>query len=346
MTLSQDSPSIHSPAAKATKSLLMDAGQSWFSTLGRQTQTIRLPGTDCVIKPLVPLSTLTSFKVGGPAELYVAPRQIEELQASLDWANARGLPITLLGAGSNLLISDRGLPGLVICTRHLRYTHFDETTGRVVAAAGEPLARLAWRAAERGWRGLEWAVGIPGTVGGAVVMNAGAHNACTADVLVDTQVLSIDGNSETFKADKLAFGYRTSALQLPYPSAAETLRLVAQASLQLQPSGNPEQVMAATMDHWNQRRTTQPYDLPSCGSVFRNPTPYKAGWLIEQAGLKGYQIGGAQIAQRHANFILNCGGATASDIFQLIRHIQKKVEQHWALELEPEVKMLGEFQLA
>lgn len=346
MTLSQDSPSIHSPAAKATKSLLVDPEPSWFTPLGRQFQSIRLPGTDCMIKPQVPLSTLTSFKVGGPAELYVAPRRIEDLQASLDWANTRGLPITLLGAGSNLLISDRGLPGLVICTRHLRYTHFDEANGRIIAAAGEPIARLAWRAAERGWRGLEWAVGIPGTVGGAVVMNAGAHSACTADVLVDAEVLSVDGDFEILTPEKLAFGYRTSALQLHHPANAQVLKLIAQATLQLQPGSNPEQVMADTMTHMTQRRTTQPYNLPSCGSVFRNPTPYKAGWLIEQTGLKGYQIGGAQIAHRHANFILNCGGASASDIFQLIRHIQQKVEQHWSLQLEPEVKMLGEFQPA
>lgn len=345
MTLSQDSPSILPIAAKAAKSFAIDVGQSWFTPLGRQSQPIRLPGTDCTIKPLVPLSTLTSFKVGGPAELYVAPRRIEDLQASLDWANTRSVPITLLGAGSNLLISDRGLPGLVICTRHLRHTHFDEAAGQIVAAAGEPIARLAWRVAERGWRGLEWAVGIPGTVGGAVVMNAGAHNACAADVLVDTQVLSIDGSAEILTPTKLAFGYRTSALQLHNPALAQ-LRLVTQATWQLQPGHHPEQVMAETMAHMTQRRTTQPYNLPSCGSVFRNPTPYTAGWLIEQAGLKGYQIGGAQIAQRHANFILNCGGASAADIFQLIRHIQYKVEQNWSLWLEPEVKMMGEFQMA
>ncbi len=346
MALSQDSPSIHSSAAKVTKSLMVDAGHSWFAPLGRQLQAIRLPGTDCLIKPQVPLSTLTSFKVGGPAELYVAPRCTEDLQASLDWANSRGLPITLLGAGSNLLISDRGLPGLVIGTRRLRYAYFDEASGQVIAAAGEPIARLAWRAAERGWRGLEWAVGIPGTVGGAIVMNAGAHQSCAADILVDTEVLSIDGTSTILTPNQLAFGYRTSALQLQYPSKAQVMKLVAQATLQLQPGHSPEQVMTETVAHMTQRRTTQPYHLPSCGSVFRNPTPYKAGWLIEQTGLKGYQIGGAQIAQRHANFILNCGGASASDIFQLIHHIQQKVEQHWSLQLEPEVKMLGEFQLA
>ncbi|NJO80978.1 MAG: UDP-N-acetylmuramate dehydrogenase [Cyanobacteria bacterium RM1_2_2] len=345
MTLSQDPPSILPIAAKAAKSFAVDVGQSWFAPLGRQSQPIRLPGTDCTIKPLVPLASLTSFKVGGPAELYVAPRKIEDLQASLDWANSRGVPITLLGAGSNLLISDRGLPGLVICTRHLRHTQFEEASGRVVAAAGEPIARLAWRVAERGWRGLEWAVGIPGTVGGAIVMNAGAHNSCMAEALLKTDVLSINGNTEILTAEDLDFGYRTSSLQLHRPSLAQ-LRLVTQATLQLQPGHAPEQVVADTMAHMNQRRTTQPYNLPSCGSVFRNPTPYKAGWLIEQAGLKGYQIGGAQIAQRHANFILNCGGASATDIFQLIRHIQYKVEQNWSLWLEPEVKMLGEFQIA
>lgn len=344
MTLSQDSPSIHPPAAKPAKTLLMEA-TPWFNPLGRAPQPIRLPGTDCLIKPQVPLSTLTSFKVGGPAELYVAPRRVEDLQASLDWAKGR-VPITLLGAGSNLLISDQGLPGLVICTRHLRHTEFDESRGRVVAAAGEPLARLAWRIAERGWRGFEWAVGIPGTLGGAVVMNAGAHSACTADVLIETEVLTADGHAELLLPSQLAFGYRTSALQIHAPSASQVLRLVSQATLQLQPGHSPEQVMADTMNHMTQRRTTQPYNLPSCGSVFRNPTPYKAGWLIEQAGLKGHQIGGAQIAQRHANFILNCGGATAGDIFQLIRHIQTQVERQWSLWLEPEVKMLGEFQAA
>lgn len=346
MTLSQDPPSVFSPAAKATKSFLLEAGQSWFTPVGRPSSPIRLPGTDCTIKPLVSLSTLTSFKVGGPAELYVAPRRLDDLQASLNWAHARGLPITLLGAGSNLLISDQGLPGLVICTRYLRQTQFNDASGQVIAAAGEPIARLAWRVAERGWSGLEWAVGIPGTVGGAVVMNAGAHNACAADVLVNTQILAIDGREETLIPEQMEFGYRTSALQLHSPSKAQGLRLVTQATWQLQPGHDPEQVMAETMTHMTQRRTTQPYNLPSCGSVFRNPTPYKAGWLIEQEGLKGYQIGGAQIAQRHANFILNCGGASATDIFQLIRHIQQKVEKNWSLLLEPEVKMLGDFQFA
>jgi UDP-N-acetylmuramate dehydrogenase len=296
-----------------------------------------LPGTECLIKSQVSLASFTSFRVGGPAEWYVAPRRLEELQASFEWAQSEELPVTLLGAGSNLLVSDRGLPGLVICTRHLRSTHFDLETGQVTAAAGEPLVRLAWRAAELGWQGLEWAVGIPGTVGGAVVMNAGAHTSCAADILVNTHVLSPKGTLEVLTPQDLGYSYRTSNLQ-------GDKRLVTQATFQLQPGADPAQVMATTAQMLKQRHTNQPYNKPSCGSVFRNPKPHAAGWLIEQTGLKGHRIGNAAVAQRHANFILNCGGATASDIFQLIRYVQHQVEQNWSLRLEPEVRILGEFQ--
>lgn len=341
MTLSYDPPSICTPSSliatpKPDKDDTFKPGlpNPAFQNPKKQHS---LPGTDCLIKPQVSLASLTSFRVGGPAEWYMAPRYPEDLQAGFEWADSEGLPITLLGAGSNLLVSDRGLPGLVICTRHLRHSHFDVETGQITAGAGEPLVRLAWQAAERGWEGLEWAVGIPGTLGGAVVMNAGAHDSCTADLLVNTHVLSPQGEIEILKPADLAYRYRTSALQ-------GNNRLVTQATLQLQPGADPKQVMAATTAHLNQRRATQPYHLPSCGSVFRNPGPHTAGWLIEQTGLKGHQIGGAQVAQRHANFILNCGGATANDILQLIRYVQQQVEQHWSFCLEPEVKILGEFQ--
>ncbi|MEQ8755084.1 MAG: UDP-N-acetylmuramate dehydrogenase [Coleofasciculus sp. G1-WW12-02] len=296
-----------------------------------------LPGTDCLVRSQVPLARLTSFRVGGPAEWYVAPRRVDDLFASFEWAESQGLPLTLLGAGSNLLVSDCGLSGLVVCTRHLRFTHFDPNTGRVTAEAGEPIARLAWQAANRGWQGLEWAVGIPGTVGGAVVMNAGAHQTCAADLLVSVETVSPTGIVERLTPQELGFRYRTSILQ-------GGNRFVTQATFQLQPGADPKQVRATTTHHLKQRRDAQPYHLPSCGSVFRNPEPHAAGWLIEQLGLKGYQIGGAQVAERHANFILNCGGAKASDIFQLIRYVQHQVEQHWSLSLEPEVKILGRFQ--
>jgi UDP-N-acetylmuramate dehydrogenase len=297
---------------------------------------ISLRGTDCKINSQVSLAGLTSFRVGGPAEWYVAPRSMADLQASFAWAEVEGMPVTLLGAGSNLLVSDRGLPGLVVGTRYLKQVSFDEKTGQLTAGAGESIPRLAWLAAKRGWRGLEWAVGIPGTVGGAVVMNAGAHRGCTADLLINARVLSPGGKVELLSPQDLGYRYRTSVLQ-------GGDRLVTEATFQLQPGFDRAQVMAETNAHFSQRRTTQPYHLPSCGSVFRNPTPKAAGWLIEQAGLKGYQIGGAQVAQRHANFILNCGSATANDIFHLIRHVQEQVHQRWSLLLEPEVRIMGEF---
>ncbi len=305
-------------------------------TNGETAPSCPLVGTDCLIQSKVSLASFTSYRVGGPAEWYVAPKNHEEIRASLEWATEQGVSSTLLGGGSNLLISDQGLSGLVISTRALRYTHFDIATGRLTAAAGESLPRLAWKAARLGWQGLEWAVGIPGTVGGAVVMNAGAHGRCTADILVQAEILSRSGQWSVLTAKDLEYRYRTSNLQ-------GSDRVVLQASFQLKPGADPTQVLADTAEQLQCRRNSQPYHLPSCGSVFRNPGP-AAGWLIEQAGLKGYQIGGAQVAERHANFIVNCGGATATDIFQLIRHVQEIVEQRWSYLLEPEVRIVGEFQ--
>ena len=178
-------------------------------------------------------------------------------------------------------------------------------------------------------------------------MNAGAHTSCMADVLLNAHVLTVNGELEVLTAQDLGYAYRTSNLQgntsLTLPSQ---IRMVTQATLQLHPHHSPAEVKAITRQHLTKRHSSQPYDMPSCGSVFRNPTPYKAGWLIEQSGLKGFQIGGAQVAQRHANFILNCGSATATDIFQLIHYVQERVNQQWSLPLEPEVKILGDFQAA
>jgi UDP-N-acetylmuramate dehydrogenase len=179
-------------------------------------------------------------------------------------------------------------------------------------------------------------VGIPGTVGGGVVMNAGAHSSCMADILVSATVLSADGTLTELKPEDLAYSYRTSNLQ-------GGDRLVVRATMQLQPGYSKTEMIELSNHNWTQRKTTQPYHLPSCGSVFRNPQPHAAARLIEQIGLKGYKIGDAQIAHRHANFILNCGAATAKDIFELIRYAQEKVEYHWSVSLEPEVKLIGEF---
>ncbi len=295
-----------------------------------------LLGTNCTLRTQTSLSAFTSYRVGGEAEWYVSPRDLESLQASIDYAQENDLRITVLGAGSNLLVSDRGIPGLVIATRHLRSKHFNPATGQLTVSAGEAIPALAWDAAALGWEGLEWAVGIPGTVGGAVVMNAGAHNSCVANMLVSAQVLSPDGTLATLTPEELGYTYRSSLLQ-------GGKQIVTQATFQRQPGADPLAVTARTKEHKKHRLSTQPYSYPSCGSVFRNPKSYTAGWLIEQTGLKGYQLGGAQVAQLHANFIVNRGGAKANDIFSLIRHIQHEVQERWSIWLEPEVKMLGEF---
>ncbi|WP_035985039.1 UDP-N-acetylmuramate dehydrogenase [Leptolyngbya sp. KIOST-1] len=298
-------------------------------------QTLGVAPNLACLKPQVPLQPLTTFRVGGPAEWLAMPRHRGECHQVLDWAIAAGIPITPLGAGSNLLISDRGIAGLVLCTRRWRSTRFDGA-GCVTVAAGEPLPTLAWKAAKRGLRGLEWAVGIPGTVGGAVVMNAGAHGGCTADVLRSATVLDPVGGLRSLTPADLDFQYRTSNLQ-------GGQQVVLEATFQLEPGHDPAAVVADTLAGLNQRRATQPYDLPNCGSVFRNPYPHTAGSLIEQSGLKGYRIGNAQVSERHANFIVNLGGATAVDIRQLIRHIQAEVVDRWAVQLSPEVKFVGEF---
>lgn len=301
-----------------------------------QSSSIVIAGSGCEIHSHVSLAEMTTFRVGGAAEWFIAPKSLEELQASYAWAHEQQLPVTFLGAGSNLLISDQGLPGLVIATRHLRQRSFADASCQITAYAGEPLPKLAWQAAKRGWSGLEWAVGIPGTVGGALVMNAGAHGGCTADILAEAHILHTDGSIKILTAEDMAFKYRSSILQ-------QHSQPVVQAVFQLHVDKSVEEVKVTTQSHLDHRLSTQPYDWPSCGSVFRNPLPRTAGWLIEQSGLKGYTLGGAQVAQKHANFILNAGNATATDIFNLIRHVQQKVEEHWSLLLKPEVKMLGEF---
>jgi UDP-N-acetylmuramate dehydrogenase len=184
---------------------------------------------------------------------------------------------------------------------------------------------------------MEWAVGIPGTVGGAVFMNAGAHGGCTADSLVEAQGITPKGELTKLTPKSLQFAYRTSSLQTQ-------TRLITEASFQLHPGDDPEAVMADTQAALQHRRSTQPYHLPSCGSVFRNPDPHKAGWLIEQSGLKAFQIGQAQVSPMHANFIVNVGGAKAQDVLTLIRTVQDRVEAQWQIRLHPEVRLLGSFE--
>ncbi len=293
---------------------------------------------NCPIKSAVPLKGLTTWKVGGAAEWYLEPHTLEEMQLGLAWARQHRLPVTCIGAGSNLLISDRGLAGLVICTRHFRHTstQFDPDTQSITVDAGKMVASIAWQAARRGWGGMEWAAGIPGTVGGAVVMNAGAHGHSTEEILVTTEVLNVDGSIETLTNQDLDYSYRHSNLQ-------GSSRLVLSATFQLQATSDAEAVKARTFRDLEKRHSSQPYDRPSCGSVFRNPTPQHAAVLIESLGLKGYRIGDAEVSTLHANFIINRQDATASEIRALIYYVQNQVKQHYSIELETEVKMLGKF---
>lgn len=292
--------------------------------------------TQISIRSNVPLAGLTSMRVGGAAEYFISPRTSTELAESLTWASDRHLPITIIGAGSNLLISDQGLSGLVICTRHLRGIEFDEQAGQVTAASGEPVARLAMQAASHGLSGLEWAVGIPGTVGGLVVMNAGAQGGCAADCVLSVQTVTLTGETKLIYPQDLDFSYRTSALQA-------SSQLVTEATFKLQIGGDPEAIAADTEAKLKVRHTTQPYHLPNCGSVFRNPLPQFAARLIQDAGLKGYQIGNAQVSELHANFIVNLGSAKANDIFSLIEHIKTVISDRYGVVLETEVKMIGHF---
>jgi UDP-N-acetylmuramate dehydrogenase len=245
----------------------------------------------------------------------------------------------VIGAGSNLLISDQGLPGLTLCNRRLQGLVLEASSGLIEAEAGEPIPTLARRAARAGLSGLEWSVGIPGTVGGAAVMNAGAQGGCTAEVLRSVTVVDPQRPEAPFEltADQLDFAYRHSRLQL------EPLVVLA-ARFQLQPGQDPAAVSQRTSANLHSRTSTQPYQQPSCGSVFRNPEPQKAGQLIEALGLKGLQVGGAEVSPIHANFIVNTGGATAADIDQLIAEVQQRVRAAHGIALHPEVKRLGPFE--
>jgi UDP-N-acetylmuramate dehydrogenase len=288
------------------------------------------------IRSGVILRDYTTWRVGGPAEWFAEPGTEDELIALASWAVAEGLPFRCIGAGSNLLIADTGLTGVTLCNRRLQGSVVDPTEGWVEAEAGEPIPTLARRVAKAGLSGLEWSVGIPGTVGGAVVMNAGAQGGCTADWLHSARVIDPARPAEPFTllASDLDFAYRHSRLQ-------EEPLLVLAARFRLNAGQDPAVVSARTSANLQSRTSSQPYQQPSCGSVFRNPEPEKAGRLIEGLGLKGLRVGEAQVSTLHANFIVNLGGALASDIDRLIARVREQVLEAHHIALQPEVKRLG-----
>ena len=292
-----------------------------------------------VLQQQVSLANYTTWRVGGPAQWLAEPNDVEQCLALLQWAQTEGFTTRVIGAGSNLLIADAGLPGLTLCLRRLQGSQLDAESGQVKALAGEPLPTLARRAARLGLHGLEWAVGIPGTVGGAAAMNAGAQGGSTADSLtyvevIDRSLTDAVKTTTMLSNAELDYDYRHSLLQ-------SSEHLVIAAQFQLEPGHDAKELMRKTSGNLSHRTTTQPYQWPSCGSVFRNPEPEKAGQIIEGLGLKGKRIGGAEVSPVHANFIVNVGGATADDIRTLIDFVQNEVERIHGISLHPEVKRLG-----
>ncbi len=290
-----------------------------------------------------PLARHTTFRIGGPAELFVTASDSQRLLALARLASERNWPVTVLGGGSNVLISDEGIRGLVIASaaRGVRKLTGDGLPG-LVADAGVPLAGLARWAIRQGWSGLEWAVSIPGTVGGAVIGNAGAHGGQVSDVLDWLEVGWPDGRRERWAAADLRLGYRTSSLkerlgtQQPGP-------IVLAAAFRLA-HGDAKALRLRADACLAQRRATQPVE-PSAGSVFRNPPGDHAGRLIEACGLKGTRQGGARVSEKHANFIINTGTASAGDVAALVETICDRVRGKFALELQPEILFLGQWTL-
>ncbi len=278
-----------------------------------------------------PMANHTTFRLGGPADVLALPVTPEEALMALATAREMGADCLVLGNGSNMIVRDGGIRGLVLSTEAMGTVTVEDHT--VTAQAGASLARLANAALAAGLTGLEFASGIPGTVGGATAMNAGAYGCDMAGVLAEARVW-LDGRDVWLSADEMEYGYRKSAV-------LKRGALVLEARYRLSP-GDPERIRARMLELNACRREKQPLALPSAGSVFKRPEGHFAGALIEKAGLKGFTIGGAQVSTLHAGFIVNVGGATARDVTRLIAHIQREVLARFGVALECEVRILGE----
>ena len=290
----------------------------------------------CTQRPLLlaePMTKHTSFHIGGPAELMAQPQSEAELQSLLLKAAEAAVPVTLVGNGSNLLVRDKGIRGLVIKLGSM--LRDIKLNGNVLTfGSGVSLAQASKKAAELGLSGMEFAVGIPGSIGGAVYMNAGAYDGEMSKVVKSVRVMDAAGEVSELSAGELDFGYRHSALQ-------GSGKIVTSVTVELA-AGDKQAIAEKMADFSNRRITKQPLELPSAGSMFKRPPGYFAGTLIDQTGLKGYTVGGAQVSTKHAGFVVNIGGATAADVLQLISDVQAKVFAAHGVKLEPEVLVLGE----
>lgn len=279
-----------------------------------------------------PLSRHTTFRVGGAAEYFITPTigQVPEVVAL---CKAHELPLTVIGNGSNLLVSDAGLRGVVLELGREASGIRMEDGGDLVVQAGTLLSETASLAAKNALTGMEFAAGIPGSVGGAVVMNAGAYGGEMKDILTGVRVLTTDGQICVRTADELDLSYRHSRMM-------DEEEIVLEARIHLEPGD--ETRIRARMDELRQKRTTkQPLEYPSAGSTFKRPEGYFAGKLIEDAGLRGFRVGDAQVSEKHCGFVINRGAATASQIVELMHRVQERVKENSGVDLEPEVRLLG-----
>lgn len=282
-----------------------------------------------------PMKQHTTFKIGGPADYFLVPESGEEAGEIIKICKQTDIPYFILGNGSNLLVGDGGYRGVVI--QIYRNMSAVTTEGTIITAqAGALLSSVAAVAKNASLTGFEFAGGIPGTVGGAAVMNAGAYGGEMKDVLVEVTVMDADGNIFTIPAEKLELGYRTSIIK-------KAGYIVLEAKIRLE-EGNQEAIRERMKELTIQRTTKQPLEFPSAGSTFKRPEGYFAGKLVMDSGLRGYQVGGARVSEKHCGFVINAGGATAKDVRTLMENVRDIVYKKYGVALEPEVKFLGEFE--
>lgn len=283
-----------------------------------------------------PMKNHTTFRIGGPADVLVCPETEDGFIRGLGWCRRQKIPVYIIGNGSNLLVGDKGFRGVVfkIC-RNLDKTDIieEDSVVRVHAGAGAMLAKLAKDVSAEGCGGFEFATGIPGTLGGAVAMNAGAYGGEMKDILKSVRAVDMEGNIREFSLEELELGYRTSRIQ-----KEDWIVLSAEMVFE---KGDAGAIMARVDELSRQRREKQPLEYPSAGSTFKRPEGYFAGKLISDAGLKGFSVGGAQVSEKHAGFVINTGNATAADVIALTDAVRDKVFEKYGVKLELEIKQLG-----
>ncbi|WP_057766625.1 UDP-N-acetylmuramate dehydrogenase [Cytobacillus praedii] len=286
-----------------------------------------------IVKENEPLANHTTMKIGGPADIFIEPSSIENMIKTMELINEYKVNWTSIGRGSNLLVSDLGIEGAVIkLGRGMSKLEINGT--EVTAGGGYSLVSLSTQLSRQGLSGLEFASGIPGSVGGAVFMNAGAHGSDISKILTKALILFESGKVEWLSNKELMFSYRTSVLQKERPG------VVLEAVFQLQ-SGDKDIIFSEMQKNKEYRKETQPWNFPCAGSIFRNPLPHYAGKLVQDAGLKGHSIGGAKISDMHGNFIVNTGTATAQDVLSLISFIKGKIYELYQIEMHTEVEIIG-----